>query len=96
MASFYGMPTRRVHVWVTGRVQGVFFRQSARRQAETLGLTGWVRNLGDGRVEATAEGPAEAIAAWLDWCRQGPPAARVDELRIEDEAPAGEAGFRVR
>jgi acylphosphatase len=73
----------------------VFFRQSAKRQATSLGLAGWARNLADGRVEAAVEGPAEAVAAWLAWCRKGPPAARVDGVQIQDEHPTGEVGFQV-
>ena len=89
------MEIQRVHVWVTGRVQGVFFRQTARRQAETLGLAGWVRNLPDGRVEAAVEGLGPAVARWLAWCRRGPAGARVDEISTTEEPPAGETGFRV-
>ena len=86
---------KRIHVWVSGRVQGVFFRQSAQQEARRLELAGWVRNLGDGRVEGVAEGAGEAVDAWVEWCRQGPPAARVDDIRVEAEPPRGEDGFRV-
>jgi acylphosphatase len=89
--------TRRVHIYVSGRVQGVFFRAATRDRAETLGLTGWVRNLPDGRVEILAEGPAERIADFLAWCEMGPPRARVEDLRVSDEPPRGDsAGFEVR
>ena len=86
---------RRVHIWVSGNVQGVFYRQSARKRAEDLGLSGWVKNLADGRVEGVAEGPQEAVETWLAWCRQGPASARVDAVTVRDEAPTGEAGFRI-
>jgi acylphosphatase len=68
----------RLHVWIKGRVQGVFFRASTRDQARLRGLTGWVRNLPDRRVEAVFEGRKTALEAMLAWCRQGPPYAYVD------------------
>lgn len=79
----------RVHLWVSGRVQGVYFRQSTETRARELGLMGWVRNLPDGRVEAIAEGPKDALEAWIAFCRVGPPAARVDHLEILWESPSG-------
>lgn len=88
---------KRVHVWVSGQVQGVFFRASARDKAVGLGLSGWARNLPDGRVEILAEGEPRRIAEFLDWCRTGPPRARVEECRVIEEAPLGESGeFTVR
>lgn len=91
------MATRRVRVWIAGRVQGVGFRASARERAEALGLAGWTRNLPDGRVEILAEGAAEAVAELLDWSRRGPPLARVEECRVVEETPVGEGGgFAVR
>ncbi len=86
----------RVHVWVTGRVQGIGFRYSACEQAERFGLGGWVRNLGDGRVEAVFEGPAAEVARVVAWCRQGPPGAWVSDLRSETEPPIGESSFHAR
>jgi acylphosphatase len=86
----------RVHVWITGRVQGVGYRYSTCEQAERLGLGGWVRNLGDGSVEAVFEGPAAEVARAVSWCRQGPPGALVTDLRTESEVPLGESGFRAR
>lgn len=89
--------TRRVHVWVSGRVQGVFFRAATQDRAASLGLTGWVRNLPDGRVEILAEGDENRIAEFLDWCKSGPPRARIEECRIVEEVPRGEFGeFEVR
>jgi acylphosphatase len=76
------------HFLVTGKVQGVFFRQSARREAERLGIRGLARNLSDGSVEVWAKGSAAAVAALYEWLRRGPAQARVDAVR---ESPAGEA-----
>ncbi|MGE3271295.1 MAG: acylphosphatase [Chloroflexota bacterium] len=86
----------RVHVWVSGRVQGVGFRFSTCEMAQMLGLGGWVRNLGDGRVEAAFEGPAAEVARAVHWCSKGPPGAWVSELKSEAEAPTGESSFRAR
>lgn len=76
-------PDKAVHIVASGRVQGVFFRASTREQGERLGLTGWVRNRTDGNVEAHLQGPPPAVDVMLDWCRGGPPAARVDDLFCE-------------
>lgn len=86
----------RWRVLVSGRVQGVGFRASCARQAQLRGLSGWVRNLPDGRVEAELQGRREAVAAVADWCRQGPALARVQHVDIA-ELPALDAndGFRV-
>jgi acylphosphatase len=87
----------RLHLTVTGRVQGVYYRASAAQRARELGLAGWVRNLPDGGVEALAEGPRADLEAFVAWCRRGPPAARVDALDASWSAPAGEAGdFAIR
>jgi len=86
--------TRR-HVWVSGRVQGVWFRDACAREATALGVRGWVRNLADGRVEAVFEGDEPAVAALVEWCRTGPPRARVAGVEVQDEAPVGEATFTV-
>ncbi len=88
------MKTRRY--LVSGRVQGVYFRQTARAEACRLGLAGWVRNLADGRVEALARGEASALAAFERWLTQGPPRARVTEVAGEDSAPYAGDGFVVR
>lgn len=88
---------RRVHVWVSGRVQGVCYRASASDWARTHGLSGWVRNLPDGRVEMVAFGDEPVIAAFLDWCRQGPRFARVEGLDVLDEELIDEfSDFSVR
>ena len=86
----------RIHVWISGRVQGVGFRYATCEQAERLGLGGWVRNLGDGRVEAVFEGPAAEVEQALAWCRHGPSGAWVSNVRREPESPIGESGFRAR
>lgn len=89
--------TRRIHLGIRGHVQGVFFRASTQRRARELGLAGWVRNRPDGSVEAVAEGPPEGLERLVEFCRQGPPAARVDEVDVRHEDPTGELdGFRVR
>ena len=86
----------RVHVFVSGEVQGVFFRQETRRRAQAAGVAGWVRNLADGRVEAVFEGPAEAVEGMVDWCGRGPEWAHVRQVEVEPEEPEGLDGFEVR
>ncbi len=90
------VPVVRRRVLVSGRVQGVWFRDTCRREAAARGVAGWVRNLADGRVEAVFEGRPDAVAAMIDWCRRGPPRARVVGVEIHDEAPHGTRGFGVR
>lgn len=87
---------RRARVVVSGRVQGVWFRGATEQQAVRLGLAGWVRNLPDGTVEASFEGRVREVDTAIEWCRTGPPSARVDDLTVEWQAPVGEVGFRVR
>jgi len=86
----------RRHVWISGRVQGVWYRQSCAEQARSLGVAGWVRNRPDGRVEAVLEGPASAVERLVSWCREGPTMARVDDVQVVSEEPTGVAGFVVR
>ena len=88
--------TIRRRVCVSGRVQGVWFRESCRDQALAGGVAGWVRNLADGRVEVVLEGPPAAVDEVVAWCRRGPRRARVDGIEVVDEAAVGEQGFRVR
>lgn len=80
---------------VTGRVQGVFYRQTTRDKARALGLSGWVRNADDGSVEIEAHGPAERLEELIGWCRQGPPGARVSAVTVEwrqdEEVPLEQA-----
>jgi acylphosphatase len=75
----------RVHVFVSGRVQGVFFRQNTKRQAESLGVKDWVRNLPDGRVEAVFEGEESFVKTLVDYCRHGPSSARVENVEVNYE-----------
>lgn len=88
---------KRVHLFVAGRVQGVFFRAHTRDLAQRLGLTGFVRNLPDGRVEVVAEGPEEKLQELIAFCHHGPPLAHVTGVEIHWEEPTGEfRGFSVR
>jgi acylphosphatase len=82
----------RVHLLVSGLVQGVSFRYYAVEEARRLGVAGWVRNLSDGRVEAEAEGERAALEAFVAWCRRGPPAARVDDVGATWSAFRGDLG----
>jgi acylphosphatase len=81
---------------VHGRVQGVFFRDSTRRQAEKSGVAGWVRNREDGTVEAVFEGDDDAVAGIVDWVREGPGHADVERVDVTEEEPEGLSGFQVR
>lgn len=87
--------TLRRHVWVTGVVQGVFFRAATVETARRLGVAGWVRNLSDGRVEAVFEGAPDSVEAAVAWCRRGPEHAVVESVEIAEEAYEGLRGFRV-
>ncbi len=87
----------RMHLVITGRVQGVWYRASAQSEAQGLGLTGWVRNRADGDVELVAEGSRAALESLLEWCRNGPPMAHVEDVRVRWEAPLDEAqDFQLR
>jgi len=86
----------RYRVVVTGRVQGVWFRESCRREAVGRGVAGSVRNRMDGTVEAVFEGPDAAVAEMVAWCRMGPPRADVTGVEVTGEPPAGAVGFQVR
>jgi acylphosphatase len=88
-------PIRR-RVRAHGRVQGVFFRDSVRRDAGRRDVAGWARNCGDGTVEAVFEGPADAVEAMVELCRGGPGHAEVARLEVSDEAVEGLRGFDVR
>jgi len=87
----------RAHVFVSGRVQGVFFRANTQAEAQRRGVTGWVRNCFDGRVEAVFEGPKDKVQEMVAWCHKGPPFARVDKVEVLWEEYRGEfASFCVR
>jgi acylphosphatase len=81
---------------VSGRVQGVFFRDTVRRRAEAAGVAGWVRNTAEGSVEAVFEGLPEAVDELVEFCRRGPSRAEVAAVDVTEEEPEGLAGFEVR
>lgn len=88
---------RRLHVYISGRVQGVGFRDATRRKAQKLGLTGWVRNLDDGRVEAEFEGDRDDLVSILDWCQKGPVLGRVQSVDSDwRDDVNGYDGFEIR
>ena len=83
------------HVEVFGRVQGVWFRGATEREANRMGVCGWVRNRSDGSVEAVFEGDAALVEQLIAWCHRGPSSARVDEVRVREEPVQGLVGFRI-
>ena len=85
----------RRRIVVSGRVQGVYFRDSCEREARARRVSGWVRNLPDGRVEAAFEGETDAVDAMVRWARFGPPRAEIVHVDVTDEPPTGEGAFRV-
>ena len=90
------MGTVRRRVLVEGDVQGVFFRDECRRQAEGAGVAGYARNRADGRVEVVLEGDEAAVGRVVDWCRQGPSRAEVTDVDVTEEEPEGLSGFDTR
>ena len=86
----------RAHVFVSGTVQGVYYRANTRDTARERGVDGWVRNLEDGRVEAVFEGDDPDVEAMIEWCHTGSPQAVVDDVDVEYEPPEGESGFEIR
>jgi acylphosphatase len=86
----------RARVLVSGRVQGVSFRDATRSQAEQLGLSGWVRNTQEGQVEAVFEGVPETVQQMIEWCKSGPSSADVEDVSVENEQPENLSGFEVR
>lgn len=87
----------RVHVWISGEVQGVFFRSSVRSQAILREVKGWIRNLPDGRVEAVFEGHKNNIDEIVEYCNKGPDVSRVDRIEVKEEKPTGRfADFQIR
>ncbi len=87
--------TQRVRVFISGQVQGVGFRYSTREAAIQRNVNGWVRNLSDGRVEAVLEGSQTDVESMIEWCHQGPPAAKVQQVSVHPESPEGLQGFEV-
>ena len=90
------MSAVRAHVIVSGRVQGVWYRASTRDVAHRLSLTGWVRNLPGGEVEAVFEGPRDRVEEAVAWCGRGPSGARVDRCEVSWAEPSGEGPFAIR
>jgi acylphosphatase len=90
------MAQKRAHVYIKGRVQGVWFRASTKEVARKLGLKGWVRNLSDGRVEAVFEGEEDKVMQAVEWCHEGPPGAAVADVEVLYEEPQGEEDFHIR
>ncbi|SEH15578.1 acylphosphatase [Natronorubrum sediminis] len=86
----------RVHVFVTGTVQGVYYRANTRDTAREKGVDGWVKNLEDGRVEAVFEGDESTVEEMVEWCHTGSPAAAVDDVDATYEEPQGADGFEIR
>lgn len=84
------------HVFVSGTVQGVFYRATTREQANKTGVDGWVRNLDDGRVEAVFEGPEDAVEEMIEWCHEGSARARVEDVTVRWEDPEGLDTFEIR
>ena len=85
----------RRRVIVHGRVQGVFFRDTARRTGQSRGVAGWVRNTPEGTVEAVFEGEDEAVESMVRWCREGPRGAAVERVEVANEEPEGLTEFRI-
>ena len=86
----------RAHVFVSGKVQGVFYRDTTKKEADKRGVRGWVRNLRDGRVEAVFEGDAKAVDDIVAWCRVGSPLSRPTHVERKDEPEEGLAAFEIR
>ena len=93
-----GNDIKNVRVLISGRVQGVCFRACTRDQAQILDLSGWVRNLSDGRVEALFEGPSEVIDQMLEWCKEGAPSSSVSDLEVfkDDASTSNGDTFEIR
>ena len=97
LESWTSMADRRVRIFVTGKVQGVFFRQALKVMAKKNDILGWVRNLKDGRVEAVLEGNEDGLDRIIEWAHGGPANARVEDVEIRNEEPLGEfTTFDVR
>lgn len=85
-----------LHLLIKGKVQGVFYRATARDTAEKLGILGWIRNTADGNVEAVVCGPEDRLAEFIHWCKQGPPRARVTDVTITEQPAESFSAFEVR
>ncbi len=88
---------KRAHLFISGRVQGIFYRVACLNEASTRSLKGWVRNLPDGRVEALLQGPKDQVESMIKWCTRGPSEARVSDIEVTYEDPGNDPGdFRIR
>lgn len=91
------MKKSSMHVFISGRVQGVWFRANTKQKAEQLSVTGWVKNTSDGRVEAIFEGEENNVKEMIEWCHRGPPQAKIDNVEIKDQMPtSGFDSFSIR
>jgi acylphosphatase len=91
------MGQKRAHVFVSGKVQGVYYRATTREEAQERGVEGWVKNLEDGRVEAVFEGESDDVEDMVEWCHEGSSAARVDDVEVQWKEATGEFdGFGIR
>ena len=86
---------KTVQLTIKGKVQGVFYRATAKDVADLTGIKGWVKNLPDKNVEITATAPEETLQKFINWCKQGPPKSRVDEVIVEELKPQEFNGFRI-
>lgn len=86
---------KAVHVYISGKVQGVFFRATTKKKADKLGVSGWVKNLEDGRVEAVFEGDDRQVKKILDFVHHGPDRAEVENVEVEEVDPEGFRGFSI-
>lgn len=89
-------PNIHAHVFISGKVQGVGYRFSTMHEANKLGISGWVRNMPDGRVEAVFEGDMATLSQMLQWCHKGPRAAKVEDVAVDYKAAEGLRGFEIR
>lgn len=87
---------RTVHLVIKGKVQGVFYRASAKEKAEDLGITGWVKNTREGFVETVACGNDKAVQQFIEWCKKGPSNARVDDVVVTEQSPEQLNGFTIK
>lgn len=87
------MPT--IHLLISGKVQGVFYRASAREEAEKLSINGWVKNTRDGKVEVIASGSSESLSTFTEWCKKGPDGAHVTHVEISDSQEKTDKGFKI-
>ncbi|MFB6282508.1 MAG: acylphosphatase [Halobacteria archaeon] len=90
------MSELRAHVWISGKVQGVYYRANTRDEARSRDVNGWVKNLPDGRVEAVFEGEEDTVKEMIEWCHEGSDRANVKEVEVDEGDPTGLDGFEIR